>query len=265
MKRSHGRRCDQLRNVRVTYDFFGYSSGSVLFEIGKTKVLCAVTIQNSVPQFLRGTKKGWLTAEYAMLPTSTRVRSVREISATKRNGRSVEISRLIGRALRTVVRLDCFGERTITIDCDVLQADGGTRTACVTGSYLALREAEKRWLASGEINEPFLINEVAAISVGVSHGTVLLDLDFVEDSHADADFNLILTSSGDIIEIQGTSEHCAMSWHLFEEVRRLAIKGVQDLFLLLKQREKSIENDSGKSKRSEVPLFCLKNRNNNVS
>lgn len=252
---------DQLRTVNVTLHFSGYAAGSVLFEIGKTKVLCAVTMQRGVPHFLRGTKTGWLTAEYAMLPTSTSIRSVRESSSVKRNGRSVEISRLIGRSLRSVVSLAQLGEYTITIDCDVLQADGGTRTACITGAYLALREAEKRWLESGAITTPILTGGVAAISVGLVQDAVRLDLDFIEDSHADADFNFVLTSMGNIVEIQGSSERCSISWDVFERIKQLAVTGINDLFSTIDQKtQKKISKQEKTVQTMKQPLFCLKNR-----
>jgi ribonuclease PH len=180
--------------------------------MGKTKVLCAVSLQQGVPHFLRGKKTGWLTAEYSLLPASTPIRTVREITANKRNGRTIEISRVIGRALRSVVNLDPLGEQTIFIDCDVLQADGGTRTACITGAYLALKAAVAQWLHRGIISETILIDELAAISVGLAQDTVLLDLDFIEDSATEADFNFVLTRSGKIIELQGSAEKFPIKW-----------------------------------------------------
>ena len=210
LKRSDGRTKDQLRTLKVIHDTFGYADGSVLFQIGNTKVLCSVSIQAGVPPFLKGKKTGWLTAEYAMLPTATKQRTQRPSSALKQQGRSVEISRLIGRVFRTVVDLDALGERTIIVDCDVLQADGGTRAAAISGACLALYKAQQRWLYNKRIEQPFLIDTIAAISVGVLQGQPLLDLDFSEDSLIDGDFNFVLSRSGNVVEIQGTAEKKAL-------------------------------------------------------
>lgn len=232
MKTRFGNRLyDELRTLRVTYDIYSYASGSVLFEMGNTKVLCSVTLQNGVPHFLRGKRCGWLTAEYSLLPASTPIRTVREVTANKRNGRTIEIARLIGRAMRAVTKLEVLGEQTIFIDCDVLQADGGTRTACITGAYLALKSAEKKWRAQGTIQNNLLRDAIAAISVGLSEQGPLLDMDFAEDSSILADFNFVLTRSGSIIEIQGSAEKAPISWNDYEELRLLAIKGSQELFM----------------------------------
>lgn len=229
-KRHDGRSHDQLRPLRITPDVFEYASGSVLYEIGKTKVLCAVTLQQGVPPFLRNKKTGWLTAEYAMLPAATQVRTVRECSSVKRNGRSIEISRLIGRVLRTVVNLDLIGERTIVVDCDVQQADGGTRTASITGAFLALKMASDRWLASGLIEESIIRDEVAAVSVGIRDGVALLDVDYVEDSSLDVDVTMVLTKAGGLVEIQASAEKKPLDWRQFETVRSLAQSGVAEIF-----------------------------------
>lgn len=221
---------DQLRPLKITYDVFSYAAGSTLFEIGNTKVLCAVTLQQGVPHFLRGKKTGWLTAEYSLLPAATPIRTVREITANKRSGRTIEISRLIGRALRSVVNLDQLGEHTIFIDCDVLQADGGTRTACITGAYLALKSAIAKWMHKGILAKSILIDELAAISVGINQDIVLLDLDFMEDSVTEADFNFVLTRSGKVVELQGSAEGFPLTWEHYESMRFLAIKGIQELF-----------------------------------
>ncbi len=266
--RAHGRSVDQIRPIRVTYDAFGYASGTVLFEIGDTKVLCAVSLNVGVPPFLKGLRTGWLTAEYAMLPTSTVQRTQREAITQKRSGRGTEISRLIGRALRAVMNLDVLGERTITIDCDVLQADGGTRTAAISGAYLALRLAEQRWIADTIITRPCIIGDVAAISVGMVDGIAMVDLDCAEDNKAEVDFNFMLTSSGDIIEIQGSVEHThAISWDNFEAMRYLAINGVKTLFGSLPQapcvkqeQPNELRPHKSVSQTERVPLFCLKNR-----
>ncbi len=228
--RANNRRNDELRPLKVTYDILAYASGSVLFEIGSTKVLCAVTRQQGVPHFLRGKKSGWLTAEYSLLPASTPLRTVRDSTSSKRNGRTIEISRLIGRALRSVVKLDKLGEQTIFIDCDVLQADGGTRTASITGAYLALRAAVSNWLAQGIITESILSDEISAVSVGISGGESLLDIDFAEDSTIDADFNYVLTRSGKIIEIQGSAERCPVTWAQHDDMKNIAISGVNTIF-----------------------------------
>lgn len=228
--RAGGRASDDLRPLKVTYDVCEYAAGSVLFELGRTRVLCAVTLQNGVPHFLRGKRRGWLTAEYALLPVSTPIRTVREVTSNKRNGRTIEISRLIGRTLRSVVDLQAFGEQTVFIDCDVLQADGGTRTACITGAFLALRAAELNWKMRGIISSSFVRDDLAAISVGVSGESVFLDMDFAEDSAIDGDFNFVLTRSGNLVELQGTSERDPISWEAFEQARATAVKGAQDLF-----------------------------------
>ena len=228
--RSGQRAYDQLRPLRVSYDVYKYAASSTLFELGNTKILCSVTLQQGVPHFLRGKKTGWLTAEYSLLPAATPIRTVREVTANKRSGRTIEISRLIGRALRSVSRLDVLGEQTIFMDCDVLQADGGTRTACITAAYLALRAAQTRWLEERLITRDLLVDELAAVSVGVSDEMPILDLDFMEDSGTEADFNFILTRSQKVIEIQGSAERFPLSWDLYESMKVLAQKGVLDLF-----------------------------------
>lgn len=256
-KRSNGRSYNEMRPVKVTFDTFGYASGSTLFEIGNTKVLCSVTMQNTVPPFLKGKKSGWLTAEYAMLPTATKQRTQRSSTAMKEQGRSVEISRLISRVLRAVVDLDSLGERSIMVDCDVLQADGGTRAASITGACIALQQAQQRWLNSKMIEKPFLKDQVAAISAGVMKGEPLLDLNFDEDSMIDGDFNFVLTKSGNIVEIQGTAEHTLISWAQFDGLKKLAIDAIADMFTMIDQlflvepREK---------KNLKAPLFSLQNR-----
>jgi len=282
-QRNNGRKLDHLRVVNVSFNAFGYAPGSVLLELGNTKVLCSVSLQNGVPHFLKGTKTGWLTAEYAMLPTSTINRMVREISSMRRNGRSVEISRLIGRSLRTIVNLDILGERTIYIDCDVLQADGGTRTACITGAYLALRAAVNYWLKNRVIRESILTGSLAAVSVGVVNGVPLLDLDYYEDSQADADFNFVITGENKIVELQGASEGATVSWGQFEIARKLAVLGVKQLIKIGDQLfEQEVENQDfenfdqktnikgvisqrqGKNKQNKKPgFFSLGTRLNN--
>lgn len=232
MKSRFGNRLyDELRSLRITYDVYSYASGSVLFEMGNTKVLCSVTLQHGVPHFLRSKKTGWLTAEYSLLPASTPIRTVREVTANKRNGRTIEIARLIGRALRSVADLNVLGEQTIFVDCDVLQADGGTRTACITGAYLALKAAEKKWKAQGLIRGALMTDALAAISVGLGEQGPLLDMDFTEDSSIYADFNFVLTRSGSIVEIQGSAEKMPIEWSDYDVMRTLALKGAQELFV----------------------------------
>lgn len=255
--RPNGRRADQIRNLNITYNIIEHAAGSVLIELGKTKVICAVTMQHSVPPFLRGKNTGWLTAEYAMLPAATITRTPRESTAIQRNGRSVEISRFIGRVLRTVTQIDRLGEQTITIDCDVLQADGGTRTASITGAWLALEQAQNIWLAERIIAEPIVHDAIVALSVGVSGEEVLLDPDFVEDSQMDADFNIVLTQSGNVIEIQGGAEKRSISWQLFDQVRERAQQGAEQLFAACEEK-KNIKKEHKSVIKN--PLFSLQNR-----
>lgn len=229
-KRLENRASDELRHLKVTYDVFSYAAGSVLFEMGKTKVLCSVTLQNGVPHFLRGKRRGWLTAEYSLLPASTPIRTVREVTANKRNGRTIEISRLIGRALRSVCNLQVLGEQTVFVDCDVLQADGGTRTACITGAYLALKAAQTVWKERGIIPYSFLNDDLVAVAVGVNNQGAFLDMDFAEDSTTDADFNFVVTRSGGLVEVQGSAEKGPISWDEFDNLKCYALKGAQDMF-----------------------------------
>ena len=236
MKRADGREINQLRNLTLTKNIFEYAPGSVLFEMGKTKVLCAVTLTENVPPFLRGKGTGWLTAEYSLLPASTITRTFRESSSFKRNGRSVEISRIIGRALRSIVDLSQFGENTITIDCDVLQADGGTRCAAICGAQAALNLAVKHWLDSKFIKQTIIKDQVAAVSTGVYDGTALLDLNAFEDNNIDSDFNFILTDKNEIVEIQGTAELGTVSWVQFDAMRELAVQGTKELSSFIKEQ-----------------------------
>ncbi|MFA6527351.1 MAG: ribonuclease PH [Candidatus Babeliales bacterium] len=228
--RQDGRTQDQIRTISITYDAFGYADASLLFVMGHTKVLISVSIKQGVPQFLKGSGKGWLTAEYAMLPCATGDRTMRESQQNQRNTRSVEISRLIGRCLRSVVNLDCIGERTITIDCDVLQADGSTRVACITGASRALELAYRRWLNAHIVSYMFFKEPIAAISAGCVNGLVCVDLAYAEDSQCDADFNFVFTQSGNIIEIQGTAEKAPLSEQAFDQLKKGALQGVQALF-----------------------------------
>jgi ribonuclease PH len=267
-KRKDGRTPNQLRQVSLSYGIYESAAGSILFEMGKTKIICAVSLQNGVPQFLRGKGAGWLTAEYALLPMSTTTRTQRESSTGKKDGRSIEIARFIGRCFRTIADLSILGERTITIDCDVLQADGGTRTASITAAYLALAKAQDKWLKARIIDKPFITETIAALSVGIVNDRALLDLNYEEDSIASADFNFVLTESGKVIEMQGGAESAPISWEQFEEIRRMACDGVANLFTLcgMSVREKKIpvqQSTSSSGEREErIPLFSLKNRQN---
>ena len=235
MKRKNNRAYDQIRPLRIVPDFTEHPDGSILLELGKTKVICTVTLDNNIPLFVRNKKKWWLTASYALLPASTQMRSERE-SITKRNDRSAEISRLIGRSLRSVLQLhDKTEEKTIHVDCDVIQADGGTRTACVTGAFIALKLAQQRWLATGLIAEPIIMDDIAAISVGLRSGKLLLDIDFSEDSSVEADFNFVLTRSGSVIEIQGSAERNPIAWEYVERMKDLAYSGVNQIFSIIEQ------------------------------
>ena len=259
MQRVGNRKHNQLRSVSVTYNVFSWAPSSVLLQIGNTKVLCAVSMQNSVPNFLKGTKTGWLNAEYAMLPTATHSR-INRPSANKKNGRSIEISRLIGRCLRSIVDLNKLGERTIVVDCDVLQADGSTRVACITAASLALKSAVSFWISNRDLAEDILLHDIAAVSVGVMNERVFLDLSFQEDSFIDADYNVILTRDNDIVEIQGTAERAMVSWQVFEKIRNLACQGVQDLFKVCDQM-----NMKATSKKDKTPLFSLLNRQKSLN
>lgn len=264
-QRVSGRSNNQLRPISVSYNVFGYAAGSVLFELGNTKILCSVTLQAGVPPFLKGSKQGWLTAEYAMLPTSSQQRVAREGSSGKRNDRAIEISRLIGRCLRSVVDLSVLGERTIMVDCDVLEADGSTRTASITGACLALRLAQDHWIKTHQITTPLLKDELVAVSAGILNQTVLLDLDYAEDSIIDADYNFILTRDHKLIEIQGAAEKNAISWNEFDQMKKLVSSGVKDMFAILdtswqtKNSSAAPTNEAPKE-RSHAPLFSLKNR-----
>ncbi len=235
MARPSGRAPDQLRAVRFTRDFTRHAEGSVLVEFGDTRVLCTASIDESVPPFLRGKGQGWVTAEYGMLPRATHTRSPREAAKGKQTGRTQEIQRLIGRSLRAVVDLAGLGERTITLDCDVLQADGGTRTAAITGSYVALADACDRLVRRGAFAVPPLHGQVAAISVGVVGGVPVIDLDYAEDSQAETDMNVVMNNGGGFIEIQGTAEGHAFRRHELDEMLNLAASGLGQLFQLQAQ------------------------------
>ena len=223
---------DSLRPVRITRSYTKHAEGSVLIEFGETKVLCNASVLEKVPPHKKGSGEGWVTAEYGMLPRSTHTRSDREAARGKQSGRTQEIQRLIGRALRAVVDLKKLGERTIHIDCDVIQADGGTRTASITGAYVALADAVA-WLIERQLlNESPIIDSVAAISVGVVDGTPMLDLDYSEDSNCDTDMNVVMTGKGGFVEIQGTAEGVPFSMEELNALLDLAKKGIRELTLL---------------------------------
>ena len=229
MKRPSGRNADATRSIRLTKNFTRHAEGSVLVEFGETKVICNATIENSVPGFLRGQGSGWITAEYGMLPRSTHSRMNREAARGKQTGRTVEIQRLIGRSLRAAVDLDALGERTITIDCDVIQADGGTRTASITGACVALADALNNLVEKGTLSSSPLVRMIASISVGIYDGEAVLDLDYPEDSSADTDMNIVMANDGGIIEIQGTAEGEPFSETEFTAMLTLAKKGIKEL------------------------------------
>ena len=230
--RPSGRKQDELRKISLKPGFSKHAEGSCLVEFGDTVVLCTTTIENRVPHFLRNTGKGWVTAEYGMLPRSTGSRMGREAARGKQSGRTHEIQRLIGRALRAVTKMDLIGERQAIIDCDVLQADGGTRTAAITGSYIALHQAFSSLVKCGDIPSLPLTESIAAISCGIYKGTPILDLDYDEDSIADTDANFVLTSSGGIVEIQGTAEGMPFTESQFKTLMALAKKGVSEIVKL---------------------------------
>lgn len=224
-----GRAADQLRPVSITPHFLPHADGSALIACGNTKVICTASIDESVPPFLRGKNQGWVTAEYGMLPASTASRMRREAAQGKQSGRTQEIQRLIGRSLRAAVDLSRLGERQILIDCDVIQADGGTRTASITGAYVALHLAIGKLLAAGKLAHSPIREAVAAVSLGIVGGVPLLDLDYPEDSGCDSDINLVMTASGNIIEIQGTAEGAAFSPAALIQLLTLGQKGIAEL------------------------------------
>ena len=232
--RPSNRANDQLRDIRLTRNYTKYAEGSVLVEFGETKVLCTASASYGVPPFLKDKGQGWVTAEYGMLPRSTHTRMARESAKGKQTGRTQEIQRLIGRSLRTAVNLELLGENTITVDCDVIQADGGTRTASITGGCVALFDAVNRLIAQGKIKENPIRQLVAAISVGIYQGEPILDLDYVEDSTADTDMNLVMTEKGGFIEIQGTAEKETFEQLELDQLLVLAKSGIQSLIEMQK-------------------------------
>jgi len=232
MGRPSGRAADELRRVNFTRRFAKHAEGSVLVEFGDTHVLCTASVEETIPQFLRGKGQGWVTAEYGMLPRSTHTRTAREAARGKQTGRTQEIQRLIGRSLRAVTDLKALGERTITLDCDVLQADGGTRTASITGGYVALAEACEALVKKRLIPANPLHGQIAAISVGIVDGAPVLDLDYAEDSQAETDMNVVMNNGGAFVEVQGTAEGHAFRRHELDAMLNLAASGIGQLFAL---------------------------------
>jgi ribonuclease PH len=224
-----------MRPVRITPNFIQAAEGSILIEVGRTRVICTASVEDIVPPFLRNSGKGWVTSEYAMIPRATSTRTARESSTGKRSGRTLEIQRLIGRALRTSINMDSIGERTIWIDCDVIEADGGTRTASITGSFIALKLAVQGLLQAGKLRKDPMKCFVAAVSVGIVGGVPMLDLNCAEDSSADVDFNLVMTDRGEFVEIQGTAERNPFGDAALTELLSLGRKGILDL--IEKQRQ----------------------------
>ncbi|NWK77213.1 ribonuclease PH [Aquitalea sp. LB_tupeE] len=226
---------DALRSIRLTRHYTKHAEGSVLVEFGDTKVICTASVEESVPGFLKGKGKGWVTAEYGMLPRSTGSRMRRESAAGKQSGRTQEIQRLIGRSLRAVVDMEKLGERQIQIDCDVIQADGGTRTASITGAFVALHDAISGLIAQGKLAQSPLRDFVAAISVGIHQGEAVLDLDYLEDSDCETDMNVVMTGNGRFVEVQGTAEGEPFSEEEMAAMMRLAKKGISELIALQRQ------------------------------
>ena len=229
LMRPSGRAVDQLREIILEPGFSRHAEGSCMARFGNTHVLCTATVESKVPLWMRNKKKGWVTAEYGMLPRATGIRTDREAARGKQSGRTQEIQRLIGRAMRAVVDMAVLGEIQITLDCDVIQADGGTRTAAITGSYIALYQACEHLKKIGAVKQSPLIDEVAAVSCGLYKGVAVLDLDYVEDSNAEADANFVITGKGGLVEVQGTAEQQAFSEEQFLELIKLARLGIADL------------------------------------
>ncbi len=233
--RAHGRAAHALRPVRITRNYTVHAEGSVLIEFGGTKVLCTASVEEKVPPHKRGSGEGWVTAEYGMLPRATHTRSDREAARGKQSGRTQKIQRLIGRPFRRGVDLKKLGERTIQLDCDVLQADGGTRTAAITGAFVAAQDAVNGLIAAGKLTETPIVAQVAAISVGIVQGTPLLDLEYTEDSACDTDMNVVMTGAGHFVEVQGTAEGAAFSRKEMDALLTLAEKGIAELMTLQTQ------------------------------
>lgn len=227
--RNDGRHADQLRTVKLTPDFISQAEGSVLIELGKTRVICTASVEDGVPSFLKGSGKGWVTSEYGMLPRATEERMPREATRGKQSGRTVEIQRLIGRSLRAITDQEALGERTVFLDCDVIEADGGTRTAAITGAFVAFALAMERLTAAGMLKNSPLIDSVAATSVGIVDDVSLLDLCYEEDSRAEVDMNVVMTGSGDFVEIQATAEGRPFAGSEMQDLLALAAAGIRRL------------------------------------
>lgn len=227
--RTDGRQPHDLRPVKITPDFIPHAEGSVLIEIGRTRVICTASVEESVPVFMRGKDRGWITSEYSMLPRATESRTPREASLGRKSGRTQEIQRLIGRSLRTAVELDRLGERTIWLDCDVIEADGGTRTASITGAFVAMIQAMNKLVSKGAFDVVPLRSNLAAVSVGIIGGVPMLDLNYEEDSNAEVDFNVVMTDQEEFVEIQGTAEREPFSGELLNELLGLAQSGISQL------------------------------------
>ncbi|MGA2878467.1 MAG: ribonuclease PH [Bryobacteraceae bacterium] len=232
--RTDNRRPDQMRSVRITTNYLVTAEGSALIEVGQTRVLCAASVEETVPQFLRGSGRGWVTAEYSMLPRATATRTPREVAKGRQSGRTLEIQRLIGRSLRSVVDATALGDRTVVVDCDVLQADGGTRTASITGAYVALMQALQKLVKFGALKSLPITQPVAATSVGILRGEPLLDLCYEEDSSAEVDMNLVMTGSGRFVELQATAEKTPFDDGQLEQMVELARRGIVELFEIQK-------------------------------
>jgi ribonuclease PH len=249
--RVDGRASSQLRPVKITRNYLKHPEGSVLIEMGETKVICTATVDERVPPFKKGTGEGWVTAEYSMLPRSTETRNLRDISKLKLSGRSQEIQRLIGRSLRSVVNLNLLGEREIILDCDVIQADGGTRTASITGAFVALVDACKFLVDNGLIEKVPITDFVAAISVGVVDGKELLDLCYAEDSNAAVDMNIVMSEKGGFIEVQATGEQAPFKREQLDKLLDLAEKGIEQLISIQRDVMKEIANEVGRVSKDE--------------
>ncbi|MCJ8342158.1 MAG: ribonuclease PH [Cetobacterium sp.] len=235
IKREDGRENFEKRPVKITRNYTMYAEGSVLIEVGNTKVICTASVNEKVPPFLKNQGKGWITAEYSMLPRATDERNMREAAKGKLTGRTMEIQRLIGRALRASIDLEKLGERTITVDCDVIQADGGTRTASITGGYIALSLAMGRLVRMGTLKENPLTSNIAAISVGIVNGVPMLDLKYTEDSSAEVDMNVIMNCKGEFVEVQGTGEESTYTREELNKMLELAEKGIKELIEVQEQ------------------------------
>jgi ribonuclease PH len=227
--RFEGRTANQLRSVRITPGYIGQAEGSVLIEVGRTRVICTASVEEAVPLFLKGQNKGWITSEYSMIPRATNTRTPRESTVGKKSGRTQEIQRLIGRALRASIELEKLGERQIWIDCDVIEADGGTRTASITGAFVAMSLAIEKLRASNKITQNPIRSHVAAVSVGIIKGAPMLDLDYSEDSTADVDFNVVMTDRDEFVELQGTAERFPFSTAALTQLIDLARAGIREL------------------------------------